>query len=203
MIFKEDEHVGLQYIKFSPTRNFNFAFDVVDAVADKNPNKRAMLWLSKDKEERDFSFGDMKRLSNKAANYFKAKGIKKGDRVMLVLQRHYQFWIAILALHKLGAIVIPATHLLVKHDFEYRFQAAGVKAIVATSENDVPHQVDMAQETSPTLQIKMVVGENRDGWDNFDAEMEKYSDVFERPRGDEDVTNDDLMLMYFTSGTTG
>ncbi len=200
---KEDEHGALQEIKFTPTRNFNFAFDVVDAVADKNPNKRAMLWLSKDKEERDFSFGDMKRLSNKAANYFKAKGIKKGDRVMLVLQRHYQFWIAILALHKLGAIVIPATHLLVKHDFEYRFQAAGVKAIVATSENDVPHQVDMAQETSPTLQIKMVVGENRDGWDNFDAEMEKYSDVFERPRGDEDVTNDDLMLMYFTSGTTG
>lgn len=200
---REDKHGRLEDIKFCPPQNFNFAFDVVDAVADKNPDKRAMLWLSKDKQVRDFSFSDMKKLSNKAANYFVSKGIKKGDRVMLVLQRHYQFWIAILALHKIGATVIPATHLLVKHDLEYRFQAAGVKAIVATNENDIPHQVELACETSPTLQIKMLVNEHRDGWDNFDDEVAKQSDVFDRPRGDADVNNDDLMLMYFTSGTTG
>ncbi len=200
---RENKHGELEEIKFCPPRNFNFAFDVVDAIADKSPDKRAMLWLSKDKEVRDFSFGDMKRLSAKAANYFLSKGIKKGDRVMLVLQRHYQFWIAILALHKIGAIVIPATHLLVQHDFEYRFNAAGVKAIVATNENDVPHQVELACETSPTMQIKMLVNDHREGWDNFDDEIEKCSDVFERPKGDADVTNDDLMIMYFTSGTTG
>ena len=200
---KENKEGHLEDIKFTPTQNFNFGFDVVDAIADKAPNKRAMLWLSKDKEVKDFSFWDMKKLSNQAANYFKSKGIKKGDKVMLVLQRRYQFWIAIVALHKIGAVAIPATHLLVKHDLEYRFQAAGVKAIVATNENDIPNQVDMACETSPTLTIKMLVGDHRDGWDNFDEGIAQHSTVFERPTGDDDVTNSDHMLMYFTSGTTG
>ena len=198
---KEDEHGALQEIKFTPTRNFNFAFDVVDAVADKNPNKRAMLWLSKDKEERDFSFGDMKRLSNKAANYFKAKGIKKGDRVMLVLQRHYQFWIAILALHKLGAIVIPATHLLTKKDIVYRCNAATIKMIVAAGEEVITRHIIDAMPESPSVEKLVSVGpEYPEGFEDFHQGIEQAA-PFVRPQ--QVNTNDDISLMYFTSGTTG
>ena len=121
-------------ITFHNEDRFNFAFDVVDAIAKREPDKLAMLHVSGDKTERRFTFNDMKRASAQCANYFKSLGIKKGDRVMLVLKRHYQFWFAILGLHKLGAIVIPATNQLQEHDFSYRFRAAGVSAIVCTAD---------------------------------------------------------------------
>ena len=197
----EDENGALQKITFKNEDKFNFAFDVVDAIARKEPDKLAMIHISCDKTERRFSFKDMKRYSNQAANYFKALGIKKGDRVMIVLKRHYQFWFSILGLHKLGAIAIPATSQLQAHDFEYRFNAAGVSAIIATEQDDVPNQVDLAEATSPTLKVKVIVGAQRDGWHNFDEEFDLYSAHFYR--SSDTPCGNDTQLMFFTSGTTG
>lgn len=198
-----DENGCLKSISFHPPVTYNFGFDVVDAVADKTPDKLAMLWVSRFNEEKRFTFSDIKKYSNKTANYFKKLGIKKGDRVLLVLKRHYQFWFAITALHKIGAIAIPATFLLTKKDFVYRFNAAGVKAVVATSENDIPNAIDAAEPESPTLKIKCIVNGTRDGWSDFDKRIEDESDVFPRPTGEDEVMINDLALMYFTSGTTG
>ena len=188
-------------VQFKNEDKFNFAFDIVDALARREPEKLAMLHVSADKKERRFTFNDMKRASNQCANYFKNLGIKKGDRVMLVLKRHYQFWFSILALHKLGAIAIPATNQLQVHDFAYRFQSAGVSAIVCTADGDTAHQVELAQETCPTLQTKLLVGEQRDGWHDFDEEYPLYSTHFYRSA--DTACGDDTMLMFFTSGTTG
>ena len=195
----EDANGHLLDISFNPPQNFNFAYDVVDAVALKAPNKRAMLWLSHDKKERLFTFNDMKVLSDKCANMFVKSGIKRGDRVMLVLKRHYQFWIAILALHKIGAVAIPATNQLVQKDFEYRFEAAGVSAIVCTSDGDTAKECEEAFKSCPFVTTRFIVGKDREGWINFDKYLEECSDKFERKVTDKD----DLMLMYFTSGTTG
>ena len=197
----EDENGLLQSIKFHNEDKFNFAFDVVDTIAQKDPDKLAMLHIANDMTERRFTFNDMKRYSAQAANYFKSMGIKKGDRVMLVLKRHYQFWFAILGLHKLGAIVIPATNQLQAHDFEYRFEAADVSAIICTADGDVAHQVDLAQEKCPMLKTKVLVGGTRDGWRSFDEEFGLFSTHFYRT--EETPCGDDLMLMFFTSGTTG
>ena len=198
---EEDENGGLLSIDFKNEDKFNFAFDIVDAIADREPDKLAMVHISKDKTERRFTFKDMKKASAQSANYFKSLGIKKGDRVMLVLKRHYQFWYAILGLHKLGAVAIPATHQLQAHDFEYRFQAAGVSAIVCTADGDVANQVDLAQETCPTLQTKVLVGGKRDGWHDFDEEFPLFSTHFNRT--EDTACGRDLLLMFFTSGTTG
>ena len=173
----------------------------MDEIAKKAPEKLAMLHIDKHKVERRFTFNDMKRASNQCANYFKSLGIKKGDRVMLVLKRHYQFWYAILALHKLGAVAIPATNLLQEHDFDYRFNAAEVSAIVCTADGDVAHQVDLAEPASPTLKTKILVGGEREGWHNFDEEFPLFSAHFYRT--EDTACGDDLMLMFFTSGTTG
>jgi len=197
----ENENGSLQSIEFQNEDSFNFAFDVVDAIAKREPDKLAMLHISKDMTERRFTFNDMKRASAQAANYFKSLGIKKGDRVMLVLKRHYQFWFAILGLHKLGAIAIPATNQLVKHDLEYRFNAAGVSAIVCTADGDVANQVDLAAAEAPTLKTKVLVGGTREGWHNFDEEMALYSAHFYRT--EDTPAGDDPMIMFFTSGTTG
>ena len=197
----EDANGLLQSIKFHNEDKFNFAFDVVDAIAQKEPDKLAMLHIANDMAERRFTFNDMKRYSAQAANYFKSMGIKKGDRVMLVLKRHYQFWFAILGLHKLGAIVIPATNQLQAHDFEYRFEAADVSAIICTADGEVAHQVDLAQEKCPMLKTKVLVGGERDGWRCFDDEFSLFSTHFYR--SEETPCGDDLMLMFFTSGTTG
>ena len=198
---EENEDGTLRSISFKDEDRFNFAFDVVDAIAKKNPDKLAMLHISNDKTERRFSFNDMKRASNQCANYFKSLGIKKGDRVMLVLKRHYQFWFAILGLHKLGAIAIPATNQLQKHDFEYRFNAAEINTVICTADGDVAHQVELAEKESPTLVRKLLVGGEREGWRNFDEEYPLYSAHFYR--NDKTPCGDDLMLMFFTSGTTG
>ena len=180
---------------------FNFAFDVVDALAKREPEKLAMLHVSEDGAERRFTFNDMKRASNQCANYFKSLGVKKGDRVMLVLKRHYPFWFAILGLHKLGAVAIPATNQLQAHDFEYRFNAAGVSTILCTADGDVAGQVELAEKTCPTLVRKLIVGGSRPGWKDFDAEYPLYSTHFYRD--DDTACGDDPLLMLFTSGTTG
>ena len=197
----EAENGALQKIEFKNEDKFNFAFDIVDEIAKKAPEKLAMLHIDKHKVERRFTFNDMKRASNQCANYFKSLGIKKGDRVMLVLKRHYQFWYAILALHKLGAVAIPATNLLQEHDFDYRFNAAEVSAIVCTADSDVAHQVDLAAPASPTLKTKILVGGEREGWHNFDEEFPLFSAHFYRT--EDTACGNDLMLMFFTSGTTG
>ncbi len=188
-------------VKFKNTEHFNFAFDLVDALADKNPKKLAMLHISRDKTERRFTFKDLKKASNQCANYFKSLGIKKGDRVMLVLKRHYQFWFAMLGLNKLGAIAIPATNQLQEHDFSYRFEAAGVKAIICTADGDTAHQVDIAEKDYGKPIIKMIVNGERSGWRSFDEEYKLYSTHYERTA--DAPGGEDLMLMFFTSGTSG
>ena len=197
----EDENGSLLSIDFENDDQFNFGFDIVDAVARKDPDKLAMLHLSRTKEERRFTFKDIKDLSNQTANYLTSLGVKKGDRVMLVLKRNWQFWPAMVALCKLGAIAIPATNQLVAHDFEYRFQAAGVSAILCTADGDVAHQVDLAQATCPTLKTKVLVGGQREGWRDFNAEFGLFSRRYQRT--EDTPCGDEPMLMLFTSGTTG
>jgi len=188
-------------ITFKNTENFNFAFDLVDALAEKEPEKLAMLHIARDKTERRFTFKDIKRASAQCANYFKSLGIKKGDRVMLVLKRHYQFWFAMIGLNKLGAIAIPAPNQLQEHDFEYRFNAAGISAILCTADGDTANQVELAAKNAPDLRHLIMVGGEREGWRNFDEEYTLYSSHYKRT---EDAPGgDDLMLMFFTSGTTG
>ena len=191
----------IEKIEFQNEEKFNFAFDVVDALGRSKPEKLAMLHLSEDGTERRFTFRDMKKESARVANYFKSLGIKRGDRVMLVLKRHYQFWFSILALHKLGAIVIPATNQLQEKDFTYRFEAANVKAIVCTGDGDVADAVDEAAAKCSCLQTKILVGGNREGWHNFDEEYGMYSSHF--ARAEDAPCGSDPMLMFFTSGTSG
>ncbi|MDD4124782.1 MAG: AMP-binding protein [Eubacteriales bacterium] len=194
-----DENGCLTDIKFNIPENFNFAYDVVDELAEKIPNKRAMLWLSENKEEKDFTFSDISLLSNRAANMFLDMGIKRGDKVMLVLKRHYQFWIAIIALHKIGAVTLPATSLLMQKDYEYRFDAAQVKAIICTSEDGCPEQVEAAEPASPTLKVKIIANGERNGWKPFNKTLMNYPDTLERMP----TSKDDPQVMFFTSGTTG
>ncbi|MEG1426731.1 MAG: AMP-binding protein, partial [Oscillospiraceae bacterium] len=196
-----DENGVLKSVKFKNEETFNFGYDVVDAIAEKFPQKLAMLHVSRDHTERRFTFSDMKEYSNKTANYFKSLGIKKGDRVMLVLKRHYQFWFAITALHKMGAIVIPATNLLVEHDFTYRFDAAGVNALVCTGDGNTAAEAQRAAEQAKEKPVLILVGEKREGWHDFNEEFEKCSGEF--PRTPETSCGSDPILMFFTSGTTG
>ena len=198
---REDENGVLQSLSFPNADRFNFAFDCVDAIAAKHPGKLAMLHLDKNKTERRFTFEDMSKASSRAANYFKAMGIQRGDRVMLVLKRHYQFWFAILGLHKLGAVAIPATNQLQEHDFSYRFNAAGVSAILCTADGGTARQVEIAEKDSPTLKLKILVGGSREGWHDFDEEYALYRSKYER--APDAPCGDDPMLMFFTSGTTG
>ena len=197
----ENENGTPLSIKFKNTERFNFAFDLVDALADKDPEKLAMLHISRDKTERRFTFKDLKKASNQCANYFKSLGIKKGDRVMLVLKRHYQFWFAMLGLNKLGAVAIPATNQLQEHDFSYRFKAAGVKAIICTADGDTAHQADIAEKDYGKPLIKLIVNGEQEGWRSFDEEYRLYSTHYERTA--DAPCGDDLMLMFFTSGTIG
>ncbi len=195
-----DENGVFNGITFKNDDKFNFAFDCVDEVAKKNPDKTAMMWVGNDKTERRFTFSDMKKYSAKAANYFESLGIKRGDTVMLVLKRHYQFWFCMLGLHKLGAIAIPATNQLVEHDFEYRYKAAGVKAIVCTADGDVSTEAEKAAAAFPGM-LKIMVGGKKEGWFDFNEEVERFSTHYFR-REDSPCGNDP-MLMLFTSGTTG
>lgn len=198
---KEDENGIPLKIKFKNTEKFNFAFDIVDKIGEREPDKLAMLHISSHKKERRFTFADIKRQSARCANYFKSLGIKKGDRVLLVLKRHYQFWFAMLGLNKLGAIAILATNQLQEHDFEYRFKAAEVSAIICTADGDTAHQADIAAAKCPSLKIKITVNGEREGWRNFDEEYKMFSTHFDRTENS--PCGDDPMIMFFTSGTSG
>ena len=195
-----DEAGVFSGIKFKNADKFNFAFDCVDAIAEKAPDKLAMMWVANDKSERRFTFNDMKKYSARTANYFESLGIKKGDTVMLVLKRHYQFWFCMLALHKIGAVAIPATNQLVEHDFTYRYRAAGVKAIVCTADGSVSDEAEKAAAEFPGM-LKILVGGKKDGWYDFNVEMERFSSKY--PRTESTPCGNDPMLMLFTSGTTG
>ena len=188
-------------ITFKNTEKFNFAFDLVDELAKREPDKLAMLYVARDKTEKRLTFKDMQKASNQCANYFKSLGIKKGDKVMLILKRHYQFWFAMLGLNKLGAIAIPATCQLLAHDLEYRFKAADVSTVICTSDGNTADEVDIAAKTSPSLKNKLIVGSHREGWHSFDDEYTLFSSHYERK--EDSPCGDDLMLMFFTSGTSG
>ena len=196
-----DENGVCNSIKFNNEDEFNFAFDVVDKIGRTYPDKVAMIHISEDMTERKFTFKDIKEYSSQAANYFKSLGIKKGDRVLLVLKRNYQFWFAILGLHKLGAIAIPATNQLVVHDYEYRFNAAGVSAVIVTADGKATDYIDEAQKNCPSLKTKIVANGSKDGWHNFDKEFGLFSRRFVREP--DAACGDDPMIMLFTSGTTG
>lgn len=197
----EDEQGRLKSISFKNTDVFNFGFDIVDGIAEKYPDKLAMLHLDKHKNERRFTFKDIKRASNQVANYFTSLGIKRGDKVMLVLKRHYQFWFAMVALHKLGAVAIPATNQLKEHDFEYRFKSAGVKALVCTADGDTYEYAERAAKNCPSVEKLVMVGGKKDGWYDFDSEYQLFSGKFDRPENAS--AGDETALMFFTSGTTG
>ena len=197
-----DEDGRLCKIDFDVDENYNFGFDIIDEIAKKTPNKPAMIWLSNDKKkEIIFTYNDIMRYSNMTANYFKSLGIKKGDAVLLVLKRHYQFWFSMIALHKIGAIAVPATNQLMKSDFVYRINTASIKMVVITSDGDVYKQCDEAIRETDFVKIKVITGEV-DGWNNFDEGIKDQSDIFERPCGEDMPKRDEIMLMYFTSGTT-
>jgi len=197
----ENENGELVDIKFKNTDTFNFGFDIVDGIAEKYPDKLAMLHLDVNRNERRFTFQDIKRASNQVANYFTSLGIGRGDKVMLVLKRHYQFWFCMVALHKLGAVAIPATNQLKEHDFEYRYNSAGVKAIVCTADGTTADFAEAAAKNCPQVKRLIMVGGKRDGWRDFDTEYPRFSGKFDRP---EDASaGDETALMFFTSGTTG
>ncbi len=183
--------------------NFNFGFDIVDAWAEQEPEKRALVWCDDHGGEKEFTFTDIKRLSNKAANFLKDLGIGKGDVVMLILRRRWEYWVCATALHKLGATLIPGSLQLTKKDIVYRANAANIKAIICVNDDFVIDQVESAWDETPNLKNRIMVVDKRDGWLCFEDEIEKYSDVFERPTGEDATKIDDIMLVYFTSGTTG
>ena len=197
----EDESGVMTGINFANADSYNFAFDTVDAIARKDPDRLAMIHISDDMTERRFTFKDMKDASSQCANYFKSLGIKRGDRVMVVLKRHYQFWFAILGLHKLGAIAIPATNQLMEHDFSYRFQAGGVSAILCTADGVTAEQAELAEKVCDLQLTKVMVGGSREGWHDFNEEYSLFSRRY--VRAEDAPCGDDPMLMLFTSGTTG
>lgn len=193
----------IQNFKVTIPENFNFSFDVVDEIALKTPEKIAMVWCDDKGAEATFTFAQMKYYSDKAANFFKSAGIKKGEKVMLILKRRFEFWFCTLGLSKLGAVTIPATHLLTTKDIVYRNNAADIKMIVCVNETEVAQHVEEAKSASPSLEHMVILGGNRPGWINFNSGMDKASEKFDRPKGSEASQNYDTMLLYFTSGTTG
>ena len=198
---EEDDNGVMQGISFSDEDTYNFAFDTVDAIARREPEKLAMIHVANDMTERRFTFKDFKDASSQSANYFKSLGIRRGDRVMLVLKRHYQFWFAILGLHKLGAIAIPATNQLMEKDFVYRFQAADVSAVLCTADGDTAYQIELAEKTANMNLTKVLVGGIREGWHDYNREYSLFSRRYERT--EDAPCGSDPMLMLFTSGTTG
>lgn len=190
-------------VDFSIPDDFNFGFDVVDYHARKTPDKKAVVWVGEDYSERIFTFKDMSVLTNQTANYFVSLGIKKGDKVMLILRRHYQFWLSIVALHKIGAVTIPATDQLMKKDLVYRFNLADVSAVICSAGGSISKEVEAAAADCPTVKTLVMVGENREGWYDFDNGVKAFPLSFERPSGADATYKNDVVLMFFTSGTSG
>lgn len=179
--------------------NYNFGYDVIDEIAKNEPDRRAMIWVNEEGEEHIFTYSDLMKKSNQVANMLLAHGVQKGDKVLAVLKRHYQFWFLTIALCKIGAVLIPATNQLMKKDYTYRFKAADVKYVIATADGDVTEHIEEALTEYTDIKEKYIVRGDREGWVNFDTEMDKYPDTLDR------IENkvDDDMLLYFTSGTTG
>ncbi len=182
---------------------FNFGFDIVDAWAELDEDKKALVWCDDHGNEKIFTFADIKRLSNKTANYFKSIGIGKGDAVLLILRRRWEYWICATALHKLGAILIPGSLQLTKKDIVYRANAAGIKAIICLDDPFVIEQVETAQVETETLKYKILLEEERDGWLKFEDCIKDMHEELEKPQGNDRTRWNDDMLIFFTSGTTG
>ncbi len=181
--------------------DFNFGFDVVDGWAESEPGKKALVWCDDNGGEREFTFADISRESNRIANLLTENGIKKGDMVLLILRRHYEYWLTAAALHKIGAILIPGSVQLTKKDIDYRVKAAGIKMIITIDDSGVAEQVELGLANFPDVK-KYILG-SRKGWCNFEEEYKKQTDVFARPDGKDAVKSTDPLLVYFTSGTTG
>ncbi len=189
--------------KISIPDNFNFAYDVVDEYAMTEPKREALVWCDDNDESHIFTFKDLSLASQRTANFLVEQGIKKGDRVMLILRRRYEFWFFLLALHRIGAIAIPATNMLAAEDLEYRFNAAKVKMVVTYDEPSLQKEVDKAKAKSQSVEMLVTVGQTaRQNWISFYDDYEIFSAKFERPVGDAATHNDDIMIVYFTSGTS-
>lgn len=194
-----DENGMLTAIDVHIPDNYNFGYDVIDEIARLDPDRRAMVWVNEEGEEHIFTYSDLMKKSNQTANMLLAHGVKKGDKVLSVLKRHYQFWFLTIALCKIGAVLIPATNQLMKKDYTYRFNAADVKYVVATADGEVADHIEEAVAEYGGIKEKYIARGDREGWVSFDKEIEKYPDTMERI---ENKATDD-MLLYFTSGTTG
>ena len=191
----------LHNFRINVPENFNFAYDVLDVIAEEEPEKRALQWAHMDGRERAFTFAEIARLSKQAANLFVRLGVQKGDKVMLVLRRHYTFWIAIMALCRIGAVAVPATHLLTKKDIVYRANCAGIKMVVTSAEGCFAASCEEALSECPTVEKLLIVDGAREGWLDFEGLLAQESGEFPRPA--EPLKHDDIMLLYFTSGTSG
>ena len=200
--FDSYEDFAANYRVNVPT-DFNFGFDVVDAWAEAEPEKQALVWCSESEEERVFTHTDIKRLSAQAANFFRSIGVRKGETVMLILRRRWEYWICATALHKLGAILIPGSLQLTKKDIVYRGNLAKIHTIICINDPFVTEQVETAAPELPSLQNKILLQEKRPGWLSFEEELPRYPQDFPRPTGPEATRWNDIMLVYFTSGTTG
>lgn len=194
-----DENGRLQKLTLEYPDNFNFGYDVVDKIADETPEKRALVWCNVEGEEHIFSFADIKKYSNQMANVFRSAGIGHGDRVILILKRHYEYWFAAVALHKLGAVMIPATHMLTVSDFVYRIKSSKAKAIVCTTQNEVPEKITAALKEANMTAKLWCVQKDADGFENLTEAMREAPEKFERVQ----TLATDPMMLYFTSGTTG
>ena len=194
-----DEHGNLKSITLDYPDNFNFGYDVVDKIAEETPDKRALVWCNVQGEEHIFTFDHMKKYSNRMANVLRSAGIGRGDRVMLILKRHYEYWFAAVALHKLGAVMIPATHMLTVKDFVYRIKSSKVKAIVCTTQSEVPKKILAALKRSGASAKLWTVQKDVDGFENITSAMKDASEELERVP----TLVTDPMMLYFTSGTTG
>jgi len=191
---------------FIVPENFNFAYDVVDYYAKEDPEKIALVWCNDEGDEEKFTFKDMKKYSDKAANLIKGYGIKKGDKVMLTLKNRYEFWFIIIALHKIGAIPIPATHMLKKKDIVYRIESASIVMIMSVDDPELLKEFEKSESELGVNLKKIVVsgsGKSFDAWDDFKSSLDEADEEFTRATGEEDTQNNDTMIIYFSSGTTG
>ncbi|MBQ8514404.1 MAG: AMP-binding protein [Ruminococcus sp.] len=194
--FKENYRVNVP-------EDFNFGFDVVEAWAKADSEKLALVWCNDDDEEKKLTFADINRLSNQTANYFKSIGIRKGTVVMLILRRRWEYWVCATALHKIGAILIPGSLQLAKKDLIYRGNSAGIHTILCVNDPYVLEQVEAAEKEIPSIQNKIIVAGEKDGWRTYSEEIKAFPETFERPTGAEATRADETFLVYFTSGTTG
>lgn len=194
-----DEQGVLTKFKLKYPKNYNFGYDIVDDIAINDPDRIALVWCNPKLEEKTFTFSEMKRLSDKTANYLRSLGIKKGDKVIVILKRHYQFWYTAVALQKLGAIMVPVTFMITSHDADYRINAALVSCVICTGEGMAAQAIDEVYDKCPSLKIRVMVNGNRTNWDDFDLGVERASEDFSRV----ETNVNDPLLMYFSSGTSG